>query len=136
MRSEGGASVFRTEILEGAEKKWAAKPPTSCLSASPRLRVNKFRRSRRPLREPIPARLSASKSMGDRIAPVASEIARRQFDPRRRLPPLIFGEHHKPLDPRDRVAIEAIFRDDVVAARFLLRSANRQVGKACVSTCE
>src|SRR3546814_3692202 len=99
----GGASVFRTEILEGAEKKWAAKPPTSCLSASQRLRVNKFRRSRRPLREPIPARLSASKSMGDRIAPVASEIARRQFDPRRRLPPLIFGEHHQPLDPRHRV---------------------------------
>src|SRR3546814_20935354 len=76
----GGASVFRTEILEGAEKKWAAKPPTSCLAASQRLRVNKFRRSRRPLREPIPARLSASKSMGDRIAPVASEIARRQLD--------------------------------------------------------
>src|SRR3546814_18099264 len=120
MRSEGGASVFRTEILEGAEKKWAAKPPTSCLSASPRPRVNKFRRSRRPLREPIPARLSASESMGDRIAPVASAIARRPFDPRRRLPPLIFGGHPQPPDPRHRAAPHVLFQRDGFAGRCFL----------------
>src|SRR3546814_3772024 len=35
------------------------------------------------------------KTVGDRIAAVAAEVAGRQLDPRRRLAALIFGEHQQ-----------------------------------------
>src|SRR3546814_7612123 len=62
------------------------------------------------------------KTVGDRIAAVAAEVAGRQLDPRRRLAALIFGEHQQAFDPRHRVAVEAVARDHIVDARLLLRS--------------
>ena len=46
--------------------------------------------------------------MGDRVAPVAPEIAVADLDARRRLPPLVFGQMQQPLDARDQRRIDSL----------------------------
>src|SRR5258706_9444437 len=48
-----------------------------------------------------------AEGVGDRIAPVAAEIARAELDAGCRLPALVFGNVQKLLDPLDRRRIVA-----------------------------
>ena len=57
--------------------------------------------------------------MGDRIAPVAAEVAHPQLDAWRCLPALVFGEVEQPLDPLDGLALEPL-GDELVDTLLVL----------------
>src|SRR3546814_17184106 len=63
------------------------------------------------------------KTVGDRIAAVAAEVAGRQLDPPRRLAALIFGEPPQAFHPRPRVPGEPVAAHHLVHSRLQLGTA-------------
>ena len=75
--------------------------------------------------------LKGAKCVGDRIAPVAAEIAAAQFDAGRGLAAFIFRNIEQPFDPRDRIAIEPA-RDQLLHRQFFLHQANEKMDESFI----